>query len=513
MSERSVYAAGYGGAPDRSATQRSFILHFAFLGFLGWAIIVAASLAWNFSNIDDQVTWLATEKAKSNWNKDMAFRRWATRHGGLYVRPNKRTPPNPYLAHVSDRDVTTADGENLTLMNPAYMMRQMTAEFEEMYGIKGNITGQVLLNPVNKPDAWELGALKSFDKGRKEFVARANIDGTPYMRFMKPLVMRKGCVKCHGHLGFKVGEIRGGVSISVPLAPYLTSAAATKNSLATTHGMVWLIGLGLIIMFSFVSHRRWEEREVAAKALNAAKIEADMANAAKSEFLAHMSHELRTPLNSIIGFSEVLVNQMFGKIDIPKYNEYARDINAASNHLLGVIGDILDLSKIEAGHVDFTEADFDVASLLAECRTIIHGEAKGKGIDVDIVPSPKPLTLHGSKALVRQIVINLLSNAVKYTENGGRIQAKAFQHPDDGAVIRIIDTGSGIAADDIPSITEPFTKVRTSAFVQSEGTGLGLTISKHLMALHDGEILIQSEVGVGTEITLVFPEERISAAA
>ncbi len=493
--------------------RRSFILHFAVVGILGWSIIVAVSLFWNFSNIDRQVTWLASEKARSNWNKDLAFRRWATRHGGLYVRPNARTPPNPYLKHLPHRDVKTTGGQALTLMNPAYMMRQMTEEFEKMYGVKGSITGQVLLNPINKPDAWELDALKQFDNGVKEVLARADINGTPYLRFMKPMVMRKGCVKCHGHLGFKVGDIRGGVSVSVPMAPYLASGAATKYSVSTTHGVVWLIGLSLIAMFSHVSHKRWVEREQAADALAQAKQEADRANAAKSEFLAHMSHELRTPLNSIIGFSGVMVDRVFGEIGNRKYAEYAEDIHAASKHLLNLIGDILDLSKIEAGHAEMSESEFDVASLLEECRVIVQGMAQGKGIHIETLPSSAPLVLHGSETLVKQVVVNLLSNSIKYTARGGAVEMDALCRSDESIVIRIKDTGVGIAAEDILTVVEPFSKLRPNAFVQSEGTGLGLAISKHLMEMHGGEILIESEVGVGTEISLIFPPERTIAAA
>lgn len=174
------------------------IKQFAIFSAIAWTILIIVSLGWNLNLIESQAEYLASREAQANWDKDQAFRRWATRHGGLYVKPDERTPPNPYLSHLSNRDVETTDGLKLTLMNPAYMMSQMTREFEEMYGIKGSITGQVLLNPENKPDSWELIALKQFDKGVKEFTELSHINGEPYLRFMKPMVMREGCVQCHG---------------------------------------------------------------------------------------------------------------------------------------------------------------------------------------------------------------------------------------------------------------------------------------------------------------------------
>ena len=231
------------------------VLRYAVLAVIALTAFVVVSFIWNIKNLDFQAVYLATEEARSNWNKDQAFRRWASRHGGLYVKPDERTPPSPYLAHLPHRDVETAEGMKLTLMNPAYMMSQMTKEFESMYGVKGRITGQILLNPENKADPWELNALKQFDKGAKEIVEEANIDGQPYLRLMRPMVMKKGCVKCHGHLGFKVGDIRGGVSVSVPLTHYFEAAQESKETLIFTHGVVWLVGLLTIGIFSWRGQR------------------------------------------------------------------------------------------------------------------------------------------------------------------------------------------------------------------------------------------------------------------
>lgn len=215
-------------------------------------VLILISSFLDVKKLDSQVISLATAEARTNWNKDQAIRRWATRHGGIYVKPDERTPPNPYLAHLPNRDIKTSEGLTLTLMNPAYIMSQMTKEFDALYGIKGKITGQILLNPANKPDSWELKSLKLFDTGVKEVIEPAEMNGQPYLRLMRPMVMKEGCVQCHGHLGFKEGDIRGGVSISIPLTRYYDSAFESKLVMLTTHGVVWSIG---ILGIGFISWR------------------------------------------------------------------------------------------------------------------------------------------------------------------------------------------------------------------------------------------------------------------
>ncbi len=252
---------------SKSVNQFSFI-EFSIFSAIVWTLLIMLSVGWNLSLLRAQAVGLATQEARANWNKDQAFRRWATRHGGLYVRPDERTPPNPYLSHLPYRDVETTDGVKLTLMNPAYMMSQMTKEFEEMYGIKGRITGKVLLNPANKPDAWELAALERFDEGEKEVTELSDIEGAPYLRLMKPMIMRPGCVACHGHLGFKVGDIRGGVSISIPLLPYMLAEKSSRNFLLASHAGIWGLGLLGIGFFAQRSRQRAIEQRLVDKTLS-----------------------------------------------------------------------------------------------------------------------------------------------------------------------------------------------------------------------------------------------------
>lgn len=235
---------------------RPIRLQTALIGLLAIALmsgLVLYSYQWNVDNLYREKLTLALDEARSIWNKDAAFRKWATLHGGLYVKPDERTPPNPYLAHIPNRDVVTSDGTQLTLMNPAYMMRQMTEEFEKTYGVKGKITGKVQLNPLNKPDAWQDKVLTLFEQGEaREFYEQQSINETPYLRYMKPMFMTQGCVKCHGHLGFKDGDLRGGVSVSIPLQPYFSAAGESQQGIWQTHLAIWIVGVIAILVIALL---------------------------------------------------------------------------------------------------------------------------------------------------------------------------------------------------------------------------------------------------------------------
>jgi two-component system, sensor histidine kinase and response regulator len=207
-----------------------------------WTAIVICSVLWNVYNVRLQTLALAEKEAIANFNKDLSFRLWGTKHGGVYVPPTEQTPPNPYLSHIPDRDITLPSGKRLTLMNPAYMVRQMMADFYEFYGIKGRITSLKPLNPDNAPDAWEREALTAFERGAKEFFVITEQDGQQNLRLMRPLEVKAGCLKCHAQQGYKESDIRGGVGVLVPMAPYLILEKKATERLILSHLVIWLLG-------------------------------------------------------------------------------------------------------------------------------------------------------------------------------------------------------------------------------------------------------------------------------
>src|SRR5262245_15659864 len=228
----------------------------------------------------------------------------------------------------------------------------------------------------------------------------------------------------------------------------------------------------------------------------------EVASQHKSEFLANMSHELRTPLNAIIGFSEVLAERMFGDLN-EKQDEYLKDIYSSGQHLLSLINDILDLSKIEAGRIELELADFslpvavDNALILVRERASRRGIALGRAIDVGLG------TVRGDERKVKQVLLNLLSNALKFTPEGGRIDVRATMN-EGMAEISVADTGVGIAPEDQEAIFEEFRQVGT-ADKKVEGTGLGLALSRKFIELHGGRIWVQSEPGKGSTFSFTLP--------
>jgi signal transduction histidine kinase len=222
----------------------------------------------------------------------------------------------------------------------------------------------------------------------------------------------------------------------------------------------------------------------------------------KSEFLANMSHELRTPLNAVIGFSEVLGDRLFGDLN-EKQEEYLNDIHASGQHLLSLINDILDLSKIEAGRMELELTDFDLPTAIDNALTLVRERAGRRGIALHQAADEELGQIRGDERKIKQVLLNLLSNAIKFTPDGGRIDVRAVAV--DGSVeVSVSDTGVGIAPEDQEAIFEEFRQVGTAA-KKVEGTGLGLALSRKFIELHGGRIWVQSQVGMGSTFTFTIP--------
>lgn len=246
--------------------------------------------------------------------------------------------------------------------------------------------------------------------------------------------------------------------------------------------------------------------------LRVAKDQADAANTAKSAFLANMSHELRTPLNAILGFSEIMMNGTFGKIANERYVEYMEDIHMSAAHLLEIINDVLDMSKIEAGRVELDEHEIDVTELIESAVRIIDSRAFSSGIEVERLIQEGIPKIKGDPRLIKQILINLLSNSVKFSKANTKIKIRAFLDEDGGATIVVKDGGKGIPEEKIREALEPFGQIRDPKHASEngeKGTGLGLPLAKAMMDLHGGVLHLQSEIGTGTTVTLYFPRQRV----
>jgi len=262
-----------------------------------WTFLVLLFLVRDMIKLKQLTQNLALKEARTHFQEDRSFRIWAAAHGGLYVPIDSITHPNPYLSHIPERDIETPSGVKLTLMNPAYVQRQLFEEFNNNFGIGGHITSLNTLRPENAPDEWERKALESFEKGTKEVIEFMESDSIPMLRFMQPLVTKQGCLKCHGSQGYKVGDIRGGVSINIPLTDYLAEKKCSARQQFISTSFIWLLGfLGLFQGYRVIV-RKEGEKEEALSLLSESHKELEMRINERTSELKNRNEQLEKEIN------------------------------------------------------------------------------------------------------------------------------------------------------------------------------------------------------------------------
>lgn len=254
------------------------------------------------------------------------------------------------------------------------------------------------------------------------------------------------------------------------------------------------------------------ELEQAKAISDEARYRAESANVSKSRFLAQMSHELRTPLNAILGFSEVMKSEIFGAHAVEVYKDYSADIHNSGVHLLNLINEILDLSRIEAGRYELNEEPVSLVHVVADCHHLLKLRASSRGITIHEVFEQDMPKLWGDERATRQVVLNLLSNSIKFTPPGGEIWLKVGWTASGGQYLSVKDTGSGIAEDEIPVVLASFGQGSNSIKSAEQGAGLGLPIAKSLIDMHGGTFTLKSTLRVGTEVIVTYPPERVMTA-
>jgi signal transduction histidine kinase len=484
------------------------VTKYALFVTLAWTAIAAVSLSWNHWQHRVEARALAITFARTSFEKDVIYRTWNSRHGGVYAPVTEETPPNPHLTNIPERDIVTPSGRKLTLINPAYMTRQVFEIGRERGTAYGHITSLDPIRPENAPDQWERRALEAFEKGAVETSSIETMEDREFLRLMRPLRAEENCLPCHGFQGYRVGDVRGGISVSVPMAPLHAVVASTHQSLIVAHGIFWLIGLaGIGLGWSRLSSQI-RQRQSAEEAMRRAKEQAEFANSAKTEFLANTSHELRTPLNAIIGFSEVMGAETLGAMGNARYLEYARDISETGKHLLERINDILDVSQIEEGKIVIDDAQIDVPRLVEASVRLLGKRATNAGLTIDSRIQPDLPPLIGDALRVKQILVNLLTNAVKFTPAGGTVSLTVEVDATGCFRFTVTDSGIGIAVGDLDTVFSSFGQLEGHLTRVHDGFGLGLPLARKLTELHGGTLELQSQPGIGTTVSVRFPEWR-----
>ena len=250
----------------------------------------------------------------------------------------------------------------------------------------------------------------------------------------------------------------------------------------------------------------WKKAE---EDLVAARRQAELASDQKTDFLAKISHEIRTPLNAIIGFSEIMLEERFGKIAIDRYREYLRDINRSGSHVLELVNDLLDISKIEAGKLELDFSEVKLNDIIAEGVALTQPQANRDHIIIRTSLSGAVPPVVADPRSVRQIILNLVSNAIKYTKSGGQVIVSTVFEETGEVVLRVRDTGIGMSESEITTALMPFRRVQTIAHHQGEGTGLGLPLTKALVEANRAQFSIESTPGEGTLVEIYFPSTRV----
>ncbi|MBI5589335.1 MAG: DUF3365 domain-containing protein [Deltaproteobacteria bacterium] len=367
----------------------SFVLVVSF-----WTGLIVALAWWDFQQIYVATLENARTGTRDSFNKDLAYRRWAALHGGVYVPITPEMPPSPYLSHIPERDITTPSGKKLTLINPAYMTRQVHELAEQQYGARGHITSLRPIRLANAPDAWEKEALTAFERGVKEVSSLNQIGSETYLRFMRPLITEPQCLSCHGDQGYKAGDIRGGTSVSVPWEPFRETLLDHFRGGIAGYGGIWIIGiLGLWFGRNRLEHYL-SERLRAEEALRTSLAE-------KEVLLREVHHRVKNNLAAIVGLLDLQQQAMDNKAARTAMSEIGDRIRS-----MALVHEQLYQSE------NFSRIDFQdyLEALVAHLRSSheqsgdirVCVAAKGVVMDLDIAV---PCGL---------LITELLTNALKY---------------------------------------------------------------------------------------------------
>jgi len=467
------------------------------------SVVIFLSLSFSIYNEYQHRKDSVLEHAKNSFIKDLMFRKWVSSHGGVYVFPTKETPPNPYLKDIENRDLVTTDGQRLTLMNPAYTLRELMNKFEGMYGAKGHITSLNLLNPNNKPSEWEKKALKKFeDNGELDYYEFLTKDNKEYIYYMHALITKKSCLKCHGKQGYKVGDVRGGISINIPMDKYNNNFYKTVKKIV----FIYIIFYFLSILGLYYTYRTLKESIITQERLyveNQRKEEIMLAqsrNAAMGEMISMIAHQWRQPISVIAMWA----NNIEADVDMEELNEddckdYASNILAQTQHLSKTIDDFKNFFR-----PDKSKEDILIKDVMEDCLSVVEKSLQNNNIKIiKNYDNSTELNIYSRELL--QVYINIIKNAKEaLLENGvkdAQIVIDIYENKD-SVITEIKDNALGIKDDVIVKIFDPYF---TTKGVKS-GTGLGLYMSKTIIEKHlNGEIEVEN-IDNGSCFRIIIPK-------
>ncbi len=464
------------------------------LGVIGSALL-GGSLVWNIGQVHRRTFDGALLQARVAYGKDIIYRRWNNLHGGLYADASV-TAPNPYLRDIPERDVVTPSGRVLTLVNPAYMTRQVYELEQRESGMRGHITSLRPKRAQNAPDGWERAALEAFERGAEEESTVTSVGGAEYLRMMRPLITEEGCLACHDEEGYEVGKPWGGISVSVPMAPLRAIESRSVRTLVVAHLVLWVLGLGGLFVGGRSLLRSQRELRRAESASRAAAGRLEESNRLKDLFIDIVRHDLLNPASVIRYYTTFLLEH---ESDHTKRESYLK-IEGVSNRLMDLIRNASKYSRLEElDHIDCQE--LDLATLLLDVLATEELRLKEAGMTVGFLPEGSYPVV--ANPMIADVFANLVGNAVKYAAGGRRLELAIL---DQGTcwVVQVRDFGQGIPDADKPRVFTRFQRIKKEGI---QGSGLGLAIVKRLVDLHRGKIWVEDNPAGGSVFCVRLPKK------
>lgn len=472
---------------------------------------------------------MAITEARAAWFTDQTYRQWVISKGGIYVPVSKQYPPSPYLSHIPERDIATPSGKKLTLINSSYMVRQVHSISSLSNVAKVHITSLKPLRPQNNADKWETQSLLAFEKGEKELYSFSQINDMSYLRLMRPMVTTKECLKCHAQQGYQVGDIRGGVSVSVPFAPYEQASNIQKRSLFFWHSLIALFGV--IILFLALNKIRSHEM-LLEKALDDSKQANEQVKefnktleqrvkdevnksrqkdllliqqsrlASMGEMIHNIAHQWRQPLNALaVILSNIQDDYKYNELNDQRLSSAVDKSQMILNQMSSTIDDFRDFFRSDKEAKSFLMED-----IVADAMVVIDASLKNNNIAIS-TELQQPLTCYGFPTQMAQVILNLLTNSKdamkeRHIQNG-IITIRSWK--DENSVITTIcDNGGGIDESIIDKIFDPYFTTKES------GSGIGLYMSQMIVERnHNGTVSVANHEN-GVCFTISLPHHDLS---
>lgn len=485
-----------------------------------WAAVVSVSFQLSMEDIRRHNLELATAGARNMFKMVWLTRQWNASHEAVYVPVDATTQPNPYLHHPR-RDVVTSDGQRLTMINPAYMTRLIAEIAQNENNVLFHITSLQPIRPANAADTWERRALHAFEQGAQEMTGMEPGPNGPVFRYMAPLYVNQTCLKCHADQGYKVGDVRGGISVSQPFAPFVAAAAPSIQTTIAQHLGVFLLAAGLGWWALVQLRRHWLELESKLAELRQARDELVQSEtlAGLGRMVAGFAHEINTPVGVAVG-AVSQGEEALREIDAQLQQEEVReeDLRAdldilrqssslALSNLRRAAGLVRSFKRTAIDQVSEQQREFDVYELVQDVLSALHNLLKRAPVEVRL-DCPAGLRVRGVPGLYDQVLTNLILNSIQHAfadgMGAGHLDIVVRADADGRLCLDVADDGAGMGEEVAARLFEPFFTTRRA----HGGTGLGLYICYNIVTSKlGGTISCATKPGQGTRFHIVVPVE------